>query len=164
MIAPGRQAASEIGKIDNRYEVLEELGRGGMGVVYKAADLKMDRIVAVKVMTAHVTGRDEYLERFLREAKSVAKMQHPNIVVVYDYGNHGGSPYMVMEYLEGIPLNKMIASRARLTPLAKVDYVVQVCHALHYAHQQGIIHRDVKPGNIMVLDGGKRVKLLDFGI
>src|SRR5215471_8746229 len=115
MIAPGRQAASEIGKIDNRYEVLEELGRGGMGVVYKAADLKMDRIVAVKVMTAHVTSRDEYLERFLREARSVAKMQHPNIVVVHDYGYHGGSPYMVMEYVEGQALDKVIAARMSLS-------------------------------------------------
>ena len=164
MIAPGRKAAPEIGKIDNRYEVLEELGRGGMGVVYKAADLKMDRIVAIKLMTAHVTGRDEYLERFLREARSVAKMQHPNIVVVHDYGYHGGSPYMVMEYVEGQALDKVIASRANLSLLVKIDYMIQVCHALHYAHQSGVVHRDVKPGNIMVVDGGQRVKLLDFGI
>ena len=165
MIAPGRQSASEIGtKIDNRYEVLEELGRGGMGVVYKAADLKMDRVVAIKLMTAHVTGREEYLERFLREARSVAKMQHPNIVVVHDYGYHGGSPYMVMEYVEGQALDKVIAARTNLTLLVKIDYMIQVCHALHYAHQSGIVHRDVKPGNIMVLEGGQRVKLLDFGI
>ena len=165
MIAPGRQTASEIGtKIDNRYEVLEELGRGGMGVVYKAADLKMDRIVAIKVMTAHVSGRDEYLERFLREARSVAKMQHPNIVVVHDYGYHDDSPYMVMEYVEGQALDKVIAARTNLSLLVKIDYLIQVCNALHYAHQCGIVHRDVKPGNIMVLEGGQRVKLLDFGI
>jgi|GEM_PF-3240197 len=151
-------------RIDNRYEVLGELGRGGMGVVYKANDLKMDRLVAIKVMTTHAPGRDEYQERFLREAKSIAKMQHPNIVVVHDYGYHAGAPYMAMEYVEGVPLDKVIASRVSLTPLAKVDYIVQVCQALHYAHQQGIVHRDVKPGNIMVLEGGKRVKLLDFGI
>lgn len=151
-------------KIDNRYEVLGELGRGGMGIVYKATDLKMDRVVAIKVMTFHGAGRDEYQERFLREAKSIAKMQHPNIVVVHDYGYHGGAPYMVMEYVEGIPLDKVIASRVSLTALAKVDYIIQVCHALQYAHQQSIVHRDVKPGNIMVLEGGKRVKLLDFGI
>jgi serine/threonine-protein kinase len=151
-------------KIDDRYEVLGELGRGGMGVVYKANDLKMDRLVAIKVMTAHSPGRDEYQERFLREAKSIAKMQHPNIVVVYDFGYHSGAPYIAMEYVEGVPLDKVIASRLSLTPLTKVDYIVQVCHALHYAHQLGIIHRDVKPGNIMVLEGGRRVKLLDFGI
>lgn len=149
-------------KIDERYEVLGELGRGGMGIVYKANDPKMDRLVAIKVMTSH--GRDEYQERFLREAKAIAKLQHPNIVVVHDYGQHRGAPYMVMEYVEGIPLDKVIASRVSLTPLAKVDYVIQVCQALHYAHQQNIVHRDVKPGNIMVLEGGKRVKLLDFGI
>jgi serine/threonine-protein kinase len=151
-------------KIDDRYEVLGELGRGGMGVVYKANDLKMDRLVAIKVMTAHAPGRDEYQERFLREAKSIAKMQHPNIVVVHDFGYHAGAPYFAMEYVEGVPLDKVIASRVSLTPLTKVDYIVQVCHALHYAHQLGIVHRDVKPGNIMVLEGGRRVKLLDFGI
>ncbi|HKD13677.1 MAG TPA: protein kinase, partial [Candidatus Angelobacter sp.] len=151
-------------KIDNRYDVLGELGRGGMGIVYKATDVKMDRVVAIKVMTIHGAGRDEYQERFLREAKSIAKMQHPNIVVVHDYGYHNGAPYMVMEYVEGVPLDKVIASRVNLTALAKVDYIIQVCHALQYAHQQNIVHRDVKPGNIMVLEGGKRVKLLDFGI
>lgn len=151
-------------RIDNRYEVLGELGRGGMGIVYKANDLKMDRLVAIKVMTSHAPGRDEYQERFLREARSIAKMQHPNIVVVHDYGHHAGAPYMVMEYVEGIALDKVIASRVALAILTKVDYVVQVCHALHYAHQLKIVHRDVKPGNIMVLEGGRRVKLLDFGI
>lgn len=150
-------------KIAHRYEILGELGRGGMGVVYKANDLKMDRLVAIKVMTTHSPGQ-EYQERFLREAKSIIKMHHPNIVVVHDYGYHGGTLYMVMEYVEGVPLDKIIASRVSLTPLAKVDYIVQICYALHYAHQQGIVHRDVKPGNIMIVDGGRRLKLLDFGI
>ena len=156
--------ASVSEKIDARYEILGELGRGGMGVVYKANDLKMDRLVAVKVMTAHAPGRDEYQERFLREARSIARMQHPNIVVVHDFGYHSGAPYITMEYVEGVPLDKVIASRVGLVPLTKVDYIVQICHALHYAHQLGIIHRDVKPGNIMVLEGGRQVKLLDFGI
>jgi tetratricopeptide (TPR) repeat protein/predicted Ser/Thr protein kinase len=157
--------ASDIGlRIDNRYEVLGELGRGGMGVVYKAADLKMDRVVAIKVLTAHVVGKEEYRERFLREARSVAKLQHPNIVVVHDYGDHAGSPYMAMEYVEGTPLDKLIASGVNLSLIVKLDYIIQVAHALNYAHQFGIIHRDVKPGNIMVLEGGQRVKLLDFGI
>lgn len=165
MIAPERQTASEIGlKIDNRYEVLAELGRGGMGVVYKAKDLKMDRIVAIKLMALPPTEHETYLQRFLLEAKSVAKMQHENIVVVYDYGYHGAAPYIAMEYVEGTALDKLIASRAHLSMLVKVNYVIQVCHALHYAHQFGIVHRDVKPANIMVLEGGQKVKLLDFGI
>src|SRR5436309_160394 len=156
---------SELGmKIDSRYEVLGELGRGGMGVVYKANDLRLDRLVAIKVMTAHIAGRDESLERFLREAKSIAKMQHPNIVVVHDYGYHGDAPYIAMEYVEGMPLDKLIASHVNLSLFTKVQYIIQVCHALHYAHQSGIVHRDVKPGNIMVLENGTRVKLLDFGI
>ena len=165
MKAQAEHMAAEIGlTIDNRYEVLGELGRGGMGVVYKASDRKMDRIVAIKVLTTHVVGREEYHERFLREAKSVAKLQHPNIVVVYDYGEHAGQPYMAMEYVEGTPLDKLIASGAPLSLIIKLDYIIQVCHALNYAHQFGIVHRDVKPGNIMVLEGGQRVKLLDFGI
>ena len=156
---------SEIGiKIDNRYEVLSELGRGGMGVVYKATDLRLDRLVAIKVMTAHIAGRDESIERFLREAKSIAKMQHSNIVVVHDYGYHGEAPYIAMEYVEGMALDKLIASRVHLSLLTKVHYMIQVCQALHYAHQCNIVHRDVKPGNIMVLESGSRVKLLDFGI
>src|SRR5438309_879023 len=156
---------SEIGiKIDNRYEVLSELGRGGMGVVYKATDLRLDRLVAIMVMTAHIAGRDESIERFLREAKSIAKMQHSNIVVVHDYGYHGEAPYIAMEYVEGMALDKLIASRVHLSLLTKVHYMIQVCQALHYAHQCNIVHRDVKPGNIMVLESGSRVKLLDFGI
>jgi serine/threonine-protein kinase len=151
-------------KIDNRYEVLTELGHGGMGVVYKANDPKMDRLVAIKVMTAVAQDQESSQERFLREAKSIAKLQHPNIVVVHDYGRHHGAPYIAMEYVEGLPLDKLIASRANLSLLAKVDILIQVCQALHYAHQQGIVHRDVKPGNIMLLENGKRVKLLDFGI
>jgi protein kinase-like protein/PEGA domain-containing protein len=165
MIAPGRQTASETGlKIDNRYEVLAELGRGGMGVVYKAKDLKMDRIVAIKLMALPPTEREAYLQRFLLEARSVAKMQHENIVVVHDYGYHGADPYIAMEYVEGTALDKLIASRAHLSMLVKVNYVIQVCYALHYAHQFGIVHRDVKPANIMVLGSGRKVKLLDFGI
>jgi serine/threonine-protein kinase len=157
--------ASDIGlKIDNRYEILSQLGRGGMGVVYKANDPKMDRVVAIKVMTVNVADRDEYRERFLREARAVAKLQHPNIVVVYDYGYHEGAPYMAMEYLEGATLDRLVSSGTSLSLITRLDYVIQVCNALQYAHQFGIVHRDVKPGNVMVLEGRQRVKLLDFGI
>src|SRR5512146_424734 len=117
--------ASDVGLlIDNRYEVLRELGRGGMGVVYKAADTKMDRVVAIKVMIGNVVGKEEYRERFLREAKSVAKLQHPNIVVVHDYGEHAGAPYMAMEYVEGTPLDKLIAAGVGLSLVVKLDYVI----------------------------------------
>ncbi len=151
--------ASDIGlKIDNRYEVIGELGRGGMGVVYKATDLKMERTVAIKV------SKDEYTERFLREARAVAKLSHPNIVVVHDYGEYDGRPYLAMEYLVGTPLDKMIAAGVNLSLVVKLDYIIQICQALQYAHDIGLIHRDVKPGNIMVLEGGHCAKLLDFGI
>lgn len=151
-------------KIDNRYEVISELGHGGMGVVYKASDPKMDRLVAIKVMTAVSPGHEEFQERFLREARAIAKMQHPNIVVVHDFGYHNGAPYIAMEYVDGQALDKIIAAKANLSLLAKVGILIQVCQALEYAHQMGIVHRDVKPGNIMLLEKGKRVKLLDFGI
>jgi serine/threonine-protein kinase len=152
-------------RIDNRYEILAELGRGGMGVVYKAMDTELDRLVAIKVMTSHVAGNPEFRARFDAEAKTAAKMQHPNIAVVYARGQHAGAPYIAMEFVEGTPLDKLIGSGAKLTLLQKLDCIIQVCNALHYAHTEWkVIHRDVKPANVMVLKDGQRIKLLDFGI
>ncbi len=152
-------------RIDNRYEILAELGRGGMGVVYKAMDTELDRLVAIKVMTSHVAGNPEFRARFDAEAKTAAKMQHANIAVVYARGQHAGAPYIAMEFVEGTPLDKLIGSGAKLTLLQKLDCIIQVCNALHYAHTEWkVIHRDVKPANVMVLKDGQRIKLLDFGI
>lgn len=158
--------ASEVGlKIDNRYEVQAELGRGGMGVVYKAMDIELERLVAIKVMTSHVADNPEYVSRFDAEARTAAKMQHPNIAVVYARGRHAGAPYIAMEFCEGTPLDRLINSGAQFSLLQKIDYIIQVCNALHYAHTEWkVVHRDVKPANIMVMKDGHRVKLLDFGI
>ncbi|HZU22096.1 MAG TPA: protein kinase, partial [Terriglobales bacterium] len=158
--------ASEVGlKIDNRYEVLAELGRGGMGVVYKAMDTELERLVAIKVMTSHVADNPEYVSRFDAEARTAAKMQHQNIAVVYARGRHAGAPYIAMEFVEGTPLDKLINLGAQFSLLLKIDYIIQVCNALHYAHTEWkVVHRDVKPANIMVMKDGHRVKLLDFGI
>jgi len=147
-----------------KYEVLEKLGEGGMGVVYKARDPMMDRIVAIKKMTGNFADNPEHRERFLREARSLAKLQHPNIVAVYELDVEGGAPYMVMEFLEGQSLDKLITARTPVNMVQKLDYMIQTCHALNYAHQLNIVHRDVKPANVLLLKDGIKCKLVDFGI
>ncbi len=146
-----------------KYNVLDVIGRGGMGTVYKAVDPTMVRLVAIKTVTGAFSDDPLLLKRFYREAHSTGKLQHPNIVTVYDLGDQEGVPYLVMEYLEGESLEKMI-KEGQPCPLAeKLSIIIQVCEGLGYAHQHEIIHRDVKPGNVVVLkDGG--VKIVDFGI
>lgn len=151
--------ATKIGK----YEVLDTLGRGGMGVVYRAIDPRIGRLVAIKMITGDYAKDPDYLNRFYREARSTGTLQHPNIVTVYDLGDQDSVPYLVMEYLEGEPLDKIIASRRDLSLADRLDIIIQVCDGLQYAHQHGVVHRDIKPGNIMVLKDGN-VKLVDFGI
>lgn len=150
---------SKIGK----YDVLREIGRGGMGKVYAAVDPTIGRMVAIKQVTAVVSDDPDLLKRFYREAQSTGKLQHPNIVTLYDLGEQDGIPYLVMEYLEGESLEKIIQERRPYTVAEKLTIIIQVCEGLAYAHQREIIHRDIKPGNIVVLnDGG--VKIVDFGI
>src|SRR4051812_13792303 len=156
----GSEVENRIGK----YDVLSKLGEGGMGVVYKAKDPLIDRIVAIKKMTGTFAEDNEARERFLREARAVGRLQHANIVTIYELGVEGNSPYMVMEFLEGMGLEAVLAARTPLTMVQKLDYMIQVCHALHYAHQHDIVHRDVKPANVIVMTGGAQVKLVDFGI
>ncbi len=146
-----------------KYEVLEVLGEGGMGKVYKGVDPVIGRLVAIKVIVAAYIDNPELLKRFYREAKAVGNLQHPNIVTVYDLGEENKNPYLVMQYLDGEPLNKLIAARRELPLLQKLRIVAQVCDALAYAHQRDIVHRDVKPANVILLKDGQ-VKLLDFGI
>jgi serine/threonine protein kinase len=156
----GSEVQVKIGK----YEVLSKIGEGGMGVVYKAKDPLIDRVVAIKKMTGSFAEDHDARERFLREARAVGKLQHPNIVTIYELGVEGNSPYMVMEFLEGQGLDRIIASGTALTLVQKLDYMAQICQALHYAHENDIIHRDVKPANVIVMKGGTQVKLVDFGI
>jgi serine/threonine-protein kinase len=146
-----------------KYEVIDVLGRGGMGLVYRAFDRQLSREVAIKTVTEGFTGDPEMLQRFYREAAKTGALRHPNIVVVYDLGEQDGFPYIVMEYLSGEPLDKMIQS-GKPQPLAfKLQIIEQVCYALAYAHANDVIHRDVKPANVIVQSDGV-VKLLDFGI
>ncbi|HYN12743.1 MAG TPA: serine/threonine-protein kinase [Burkholderiales bacterium] len=147
-----------------RYKLLGELGRGAMGIVYKAEDPNLDRVVALKtiILVDDAAGRKEYQKRFFLEAKAAGKLNHPHIVTTYDFGEENGIAYLAMELLEGKDL------RARLQegvlPAAEaVDIAKQVAEGLGYAHERGIVHRDVKPGNIMLLGRG-RAKVMDFGL
>ena len=134
-----------------------------MGVVYRALDPSLNRHVAIKVMSQGIATDQELRDRFLREARAAGSLQHPNIITIYDFGDAGGSLYIAMEYVEGSDLSVMMERQDPLPLTAKIDIVVDVLHALDYAHHRGVVHRDVKPGNIRVAVDG-RAKLMDFGI
>ena len=159
MVAMPQTEKQQIG----RYEIQEEIGRGAMGVVFKGRDPLIGRDVAVKTIAGGVAESADLRERFYREAKAAGVLQHPNIVTIYEMAESGGTPFIAMEYLEGESLEKLIARRPVLPLAAKVGYVVQACRALEYAHRHGVVHRDVKPANIMVTRDGV-VKVVDFGI
>lgn len=145
-----------------KYEITGVLGRGGMGVVYRAEDRRIGRQVAIKTLTEGFTGQPEMLERFYREAQA-GILQHPNIVIVYDLGDEEGMPFIVMEFVDGEPLDKVIASGRQLHLVDKLSIIEQVCAALGYAHHRGVIHRDIKPANVIVQPDGT-AKIVDFGI
>jgi eukaryotic-like serine/threonine-protein kinase len=151
------QRPEKIGK----YEILEVLGRGGMGVVYHARDARLGREVAIKMLTEGYRGNSEMLQRFYREASRTSALRHNNIVIVYDAGDQDGEPYLVMEYVDGEPLDKAV--RQRLELQTSLSIVEQICLALAYAHRNGLVHRDIKPANVILRSDGV-VKLLDFGI
>ncbi len=134
-----------------------------MGVVFKARDPRIGRLVALKTITAGLADDADLLQRFYREAQAAGSLQHPNVVTVYEMGEEGGAPFIAMEYLEGESLEQLIARRPALRLAQRVGYLVQACRALDYAHRHGIVHRDIKPGNIMVTTEGT-VKVVDFGI
>ena len=134
-----------------------------MGVVFKARDPLIGRSVAVKTITAGVANNPDLLERFHREAKSAGLLQHPNIVTIYELSESEGSPFIAMEYLDGESLEQVIARRLPLPVAQKLGYIVQACRAFDYAHRRGVVHRDIKPGNIMITTDGA-VKVVDFGI
>ncbi len=145
-----------------KYEILGELGRGGMGTVYRARDPILDRVVALKVMAGEVVTEPGMQQRFLREARSAARLQHPNIVTVYEFGEVDGVPFIAMEFLAGENLADA-AERGHLSELAdKLSVAAQLCEGLAFAHRHGVIHRDVKPTNV-ILPGGP-IKIVDFGI
>ena len=146
-----------------KYELLGELGHGAMGVVYRARDPIINRLVALKTITTGVADDPALLQRFYREAQSAGGLQHPNIVTIYDMGEANDLPYIAMELVEGENLEQLIARRPALPMTLKLVYAMQACRAFDYAHKRGIVHRDIKPGNVMLSKDGT-VKVVDFGI
>src|SRR5918992_2272632 len=153
--------ASKLG----RYAIQSELGRGAMGVVYKATDTALERTVAVKTvnMALERDGAEKYEARFYQEARAAGSLNHPNIVTVYDVGKEGNVAYMAMEFIEGVELRSLLAEGRALPVSQAVSITAQVAEGLAYAHEHGVVHRDIKPATIMVLTDGP-VKITDFGI
>ena len=149
--------------LSERYEIIAEVGRGAHAVVYQAIQVSLERKVALKVLRPHLAGNERFVKRFHHEARAIAQLRHPNIVTIYDEGVVQGIHYMAMEYLEGENLHRLISRRGRLTSRETVHVAAQIARALDYAHARGLIHRDVKSGNIMVA-GEWRAVLMDFGI
>src|SRR5579864_8076937 len=150
------------GRTLSHYELLEEIGKGGMGVVYKARDTRLDRFVAIKLLPPEKMADPDRKRRFVQEAKAASALNHPNIVTIHEIDALEGVDFIVMEYVEGAPLDRSIPAKG--LPLEQaLAYAVQIADALAAAHTAGIVHRDIKPGNIVVTPGG-RVKVLDFGL
>ncbi len=152
----------EMAKLFPQFEIVELLGQGGMGAVYKARQPALDRWVALKILPPQATGQAGFAHRFNREARALARLNHANIVAVYEFGQAGGMPYFVMEYVEGVTLRRLVRER-RLPSRDALRIVPQICEALQFAHDEGVVHRDIKPENIL-LDKKGRVKIADFGI
>jgi serine/threonine protein kinase len=146
-----------------KYEILNTLGSGAMGVVYRARDPVIDRIVAIKVLSPSLVENARQRERFYQEARTAGRLRHPNIVVIFDCGENEGVPYIVMEYLEGVDLRDLIGGEINWPLERKLDFIGQICRGLSHAHQKSVIHRDMKPGNMRVLPDGS-AKIMDFGI
>lgn len=149
--------------LNNRYQLLEPLGSGGMAQVYRARDLMLERFVAVKVLRANYSSDQEFQDRFRQEARSVANLSHPNIVTVHDFGIDQGYLYLIMEYVPGTNLKTMIENLGKISPDDAIPLVVQAAAGLGYAHRAGLVHCDVKPHNMLVTPD-RRLKVADFGI
>src|SRR5712671_5147401 len=150
---------SSIGK----YRILELVGEGAMGVVYRAQDSVLDRAVAIKVMNDSIARQDDLRKRFLHEAQAAGSLQHPNVVCIYDLGEADGHLFIAMEFVQGVDLEHLIESGKPLSLQAKLDIVIDVLTGLAFAHKRGIVHRDIKPANIRVAEDG-RAKIMDFGV
>jgi serine/threonine protein kinase len=144
------------------YEVLELIGLGGMGAVYKARSIRIGRMLAIKTLPAWIASSEDARQRFQREAQTLAAVNHPNIVTIHNIGEAENLPYIVMEYVDGVDLQQLIQS-GTMEPKHALKLIPQICDALHYAHKCGLVHRDIKPGNILI-DHENRIKIADFGL
>ncbi len=160
--AASTPSPEEIGARFPQLQVLELLGRGGMGLVYKARQPRLDRFVALKVLPPETSDREDFAERFLREARLMARLRHPHIVGVYDFGETDGLCWLIMEYVDGANLRQLMETGG-LSPPRALALVPQICEALQYAHDEGVVHRDIKPDNVLV-DTTGQVKIADFGL
>jgi len=149
--------------IDGRYRVLARVGSGGMADVYLAEDQLLGRKVAVKLLHRHFAEDQEFVERFRREASSAAALSHPNIVAIFDRGEWQGTYYIAMEYVDGRSLKTIVREQGALEPALAIDITSQILHAARFAHRRGVIHRDLKPHNVL-LDEDGRARVTDFGI
>ena len=151
-------------RILGRYRILEKIGQGATALVYRAFDPQLDRFLAIKVLRDRLAKDDNYREAFLHEARLAAQLSHPNIVTIFDVGITDGKSYIAMELLEGATLESLLKAKSKLPIKTVLAISSQLVSALVYAHQQGVVHRDIKPGNILILKGKKTTKLTDFGI
>jgi serine/threonine-protein kinase len=149
--------------IDSRYRVVSRLGSGGMADVYLAEDQLLGRQVAVKLLHRHFAEDQEFVERFRREASSAARLSHPNIVGIFDRGEWNGTYYIAMEYVAGRSLKTIVREQGALPPATAIEIVIQILRAARFAHKRGVVHRDLKPHNVIVDEEG-RARVTDFGI
>lgn len=161
--AAARKLANANASPGGRYQIVGELGRGGMGIVYKVQDTALDRIVAFKVLPQALTENEQAVTNFVREAQAAAKLNHPNIVTVYDTGEQNGRFYIAMEYVEGTTIKEILKRRGPISPSGILHVLMQITEALAYAHEKKVVHRDIKPANAM-WTRDKKVKLMDFGL
>ncbi|MFO0690501.1 MAG: protein kinase [Myxococcota bacterium] len=161
--AAAKKLVAPTGTPGGRYQIVGELGRGGMGIVYKVQDTALDRLVAFKVLPQALTGNEQAVTNFIREAQAAAKLNHPNIVTVYDTGEQNGRYYIAMEYVEGTTIKEILKKRGPISASGILHVLMQIAEALAYAHEKKVVHRDIKPANAM-WTRDKKVKLMDFGL
>src|SRR3974390_266453 len=152
----------EVARLFPQLEIVAFIGKGGMGAVYKARQRALDRLVALKILPPQTSTGSGFIERFNREARALAKLSHPNIVAVHEFGQVNGLPFFIMQFVDGLNLRELERA-GKLSPREALQIVPQICEALQFAHDEGIVHRDIKPENILV-DKKGRVKIADFGL